>query len=167
MVSIPHFVNVVYLIDWFADTEQFLLPRWLSGKEFVGQCRRHRLDPWVGKILCYGKWQPAPVFLPGKSHGQRRSLLGYTHWVAKSQTHRENKHACMNNPCIPRKKLQSNILDEHRYQNPQQNISKLNSKYIRRIIQHDQWDFFLGMQGLFTHACLFSRCVWLFVTQWV
>ena len=24
------------------------------------------------------------------------------HWVTKSQTHQENKHACMNNPCIPR-----------------------------------------------------------------
>ena len=31
------------------------------------------------------KWQPTPVFLPGKSHGQR-SLLGYiVHGVAKSQ----------------------------------------------------------------------------------
>ena len=25
------------------------------------------------------KWQPAPVFLPGKSHGQR-SLVGYSSW---------------------------------------------------------------------------------------
>ena len=31
-------------------------------------------------------WQPAPIFLPGESHGQR-SLTGYTvHRVAKSQT---------------------------------------------------------------------------------
>ena len=26
---------------------------------------------WVGKILWRRKWQPAPVFLPGESHGQR------------------------------------------------------------------------------------------------
>ena len=26
-----------------------------------------------------GKWQPTPVFLPGKSHGQRR-LVGYSPW---------------------------------------------------------------------------------------
>jgi len=32
-------------------------------------------DPWVGKILCRRKWQPTPVFLSGKSHGQR-SLEG-------------------------------------------------------------------------------------------
>ena len=32
------------------------------------------------------KWQPTPIFLPGKYHGQR-SLAGYTaHGVAKSQT---------------------------------------------------------------------------------
>ena len=34
-------------------------------------------DPWVGKIPWRRKWQPAPVFLPGKSHGQR-SLAGYS-----------------------------------------------------------------------------------------
>ena len=26
-------------------------PRWLNGKESACQCRRHRLDPWSGKIL--------------------------------------------------------------------------------------------------------------------
>ena len=28
------------------------------------------------------KWQPTPVFLPGKSHGQR-SLEGYSPWSCK------------------------------------------------------------------------------------
>ena len=36
---------------------------------------RHRFHPWVGKIPWRRKWQPTPVFLPGKSHGQR-SLVG-------------------------------------------------------------------------------------------
>ena len=31
------------------------------------------------------KWQPTPVFLPGKSHGQR-SLVGYSPCNCKSQT---------------------------------------------------------------------------------
>ena len=34
-------------------------------------------DPWVGKIPWKRKWQPFPVFLPGKSNGQR-SLAGYS-----------------------------------------------------------------------------------------
>ena len=32
---------------------------------------------WVGKIPWRRKWQLTPVFLPGKSHGQR-SLAGYS-----------------------------------------------------------------------------------------
>ena len=64
------------------------LPRWLSGKETACQCnrrRRFRFDPWVGKILWSRKWQPTPVFLPGKFHGQR-SLEGYSPGAAKSRT---------------------------------------------------------------------------------
>ena len=38
-----------------------------------------RLDPWVGKIPWRRAWQPTPVFLPGKSLGQR-SLVGYSPW---------------------------------------------------------------------------------------
>ena len=35
--------------------------------------------PWVGKIPWRRKWQPTPVLLPGKSHGQR-NLVGYSPW---------------------------------------------------------------------------------------
>ena len=42
--------------------------------------RRLRFDPWVGKMPWRRKWPPTPVFLPGKSHGQR-SLAGYSPWV--------------------------------------------------------------------------------------
>ena len=38
---------------------------------------RHRLHPWVRKVPWRRKWQPTPVFLPGKSHAQR-SLAGYS-----------------------------------------------------------------------------------------
>ena len=41
-----------------------------------------RFDPWVGKIPWRRKWQPTPVLLPGKSHGQR-SLVGYSPWGRK------------------------------------------------------------------------------------
>ena len=55
------------------------LPWWLSGKEFTCQCRRCGLDPWVGKVPWRRKWQPTPVFLPGKPHGLR-SLVGGSPW---------------------------------------------------------------------------------------
>ena len=35
--------------------------------------------PYVRKIPWKRKWQPTPVFLPGKSHGQR-SLAGHSPW---------------------------------------------------------------------------------------
>ena len=46
-------------------------PWWLSGKESVFQCRGHGYNLWVAKIPWRRKWQPTPVFLPGKSHGQK------------------------------------------------------------------------------------------------
>ena len=52
---------------------------WLSHKESTCQCRRHRFDPWVGKIPWRKKRQPTLVFLPGKCHG-KRSLAGYSPW---------------------------------------------------------------------------------------
>ena len=61
------------------------LPRWLSGKESSCQCRRcrgHGFSPWVGKISWGRKWLPTPVFLRGKSQGQR-TLAGYSPWGHK------------------------------------------------------------------------------------
>ena len=60
---------------------------WLRGKESACLRRRHKrcgFDPWVGKIPWRRTWQPTPIFLPGKSHAQRR-LAGYKE-MAKSQT---------------------------------------------------------------------------------
>ena len=43
---------------------------------------QHGFNPWVRKIPWGRKWQPATVFCPGKSHGQR-SLAGYSPWGDK------------------------------------------------------------------------------------
>ena len=67
-----------------------------SGKEPTSQCRRckrYGFDPWVGKIPWRRTWQPAPVFLPGESHGQR-SLGSYSPWNHKESDTTERQHAC-------------------------------------------------------------------------
>ena len=49
-----------------------------SIKEYTCQSSRHKRcvwGPWARKIFWRRKWQPTPVFLPAKSHGQR-SLMG-------------------------------------------------------------------------------------------
>ena len=45
----------------------------------AGSCKRGKFDPWVGEVPWRRKWQPPPVFLPGKSLGQR-SLAGCSPW---------------------------------------------------------------------------------------
>ena len=74
------FQILIYVI-WIALIASFTclplivgFPGGASGKEPAWQCRRHkrqRFNPWVGKIPWRRKRQPTPVFLPGKSHGQR------------------------------------------------------------------------------------------------
>ena len=96
-VSIGHFVTYlmtgriflyvslvsIHFKPYFCSTTYFPgLPRWLSGKESSFQCRRLGLSPWVRKIPCRRTWLPTPVFLSGKSHGQR-SLAGYIPWGSK------------------------------------------------------------------------------------
>ena len=58
------------------------LPWWLRQERVCLQCRRLRFDPWVGEIPRRRECLPTPVFLPGKSHGQR-SLVDYCPWSCK------------------------------------------------------------------------------------
>ena len=60
---------------------------WASQKNvpaYAGDIRDKRcgFNPWAGKIPSSRKWQPTPVLLPGKFHGQRK-LVGYNPWGAK------------------------------------------------------------------------------------
>ena len=52
-------------------------PWWLRQWRICLQCGRSRFSPRVRQIPWKRKWQPTPVFLPGKSHGQW-SLVGYS-----------------------------------------------------------------------------------------
>jgi hypothetical protein len=58
---------------------------WWATVHVVAKSRTRLTDftfifsPWVGKMSWRRKWQPTPVFLPGKCSGQR-SLASYTPW---------------------------------------------------------------------------------------
>ena len=65
-----------------------------SGKESTCQCRRLKrpgFDPWVKEDPWRRKWQPTPVFLPGKFHGQR-SLVGCSSWGCRESDRTEHTH---------------------------------------------------------------------------
>ena len=71
----------------------------MTSKELTCQCRRHKgrgFNPWVRKFPWRRAWQSTPVFLPGKSHGQK-SLLATVHGVEKSWTQLKglSMHACI------------------------------------------------------------------------
>ena len=50
-------------------------------------------EMWVRKIPWSRKWQPTAVFLPGKSHGQRR-LTSYSLWGHKELDMAEQLSTC-------------------------------------------------------------------------
>ena len=100
------------LREGWASVPRWLFSWWLSGKESAYQCRRHErcsrrercsrhercrrhercsFSPWVGKIPWSRKWQPTPIFLLSKSHGQR-SLAGYSPWGHKELDTTEHAH---------------------------------------------------------------------------
>ena len=75
--------------------------------------RRLRFSHWVGKIPCRRKWQPIPVFLPGKSHEQRSpdglqsitetqaSLSSWAHMHVRALCWLPSSHACWSPPPSP------------------------------------------------------------------
>ena len=67
------------------------LPWWVRWWRICLQCGRPGFNPWVGKISWRRKWQPTPVFLPGKSHGCR-NLVGYSPWGRKESDMTEQLH---------------------------------------------------------------------------
>ena len=73
-------------------------------------------DPWVRKIPWSRKWQPTPVFLPGKFHGQR-NLVGCCLWGCKESDTAEQ--ACARNsrasvsPSLGKAKARRNCFHIH------------------------------------------------------
>ena len=69
------------------------IPRWQWERIHL-QCRRPwkcQFNPWVRKTLWRRKWQPIPVFLPGKAHEQR-SQLCCSPWGGKELDTTEHAH---------------------------------------------------------------------------
>ena len=64
------------------------------------RCRRGGFDPWIGKIPWRREWLSTPVFLPGKSHGQR-SLADYSPRGPKESDITEQLILCILEVSVP------------------------------------------------------------------
>ena len=94
MDYIVHGAARVGLSNFHSYEGSWGFPGGASSKEPTCPCergKRHRFDPWLGKIPWRRKWQPNPVFLPGESHG-RRSPEGYSPWGRKELDTTERLH---------------------------------------------------------------------------
>ena len=94
-------------------------PGGTSGKELACQCRKHkrcRFDPWVGKIPWRRQWQPTPLLLLGKSHGQR-SLMGYSPWRCRESDMTEVTEHAHKAPLVGRKASSGAILSRNEWKN--------------------------------------------------
>ena len=90
------------MIFWKHKTGLRGFPRHASGKEPACQCRnckRGRFYPCVRKIPWSRKWQPTPVFMPRKFHGQQRLVL-YSPWGRRESdmTEQLNTHTHTHTP---------------------------------------------------------------------
>ena len=75
-------------------------PSGSSGKEpacNAGDVKRHRFDPWIGKIPWGRAWQRTPVFLPGDSHRQK-SLAGHKESDRTAATEHTHTHISLESP---------------------------------------------------------------------
>ena len=87
-----------------------------SYRDWLSKSGRCRFNPWVGKIPSRKKWQPTPVFLPGKSHGQRR-LAGYSPYSCKDWDMTEHTQANPKSRQTRREDHKQELnLDVHRFQ---------------------------------------------------
>ena len=70
------------------------MAQWVKNLPALLQTQETQVQSWVRKIPSRRKWQPTPVFLPEKSHGQR-SLAGSK--GCKESDTPEHKHSRMHN----------------------------------------------------------------------
>ena len=71
--------SLVAIYGGFGNGHQATEAQWL--KKSTCQCRIHK-GHRVRKVPWNRKWQPTPVFLPGKSH-EERSLVDCSPWGCK------------------------------------------------------------------------------------
>ena len=81
--------NIIHIKTFLRDTWDF--PGGSDGKASAYNAGDPGFNPWVGTISWRRKWQPTPVFLPGKSHG-RRNLVGYSPCCHKESDPTERLH---------------------------------------------------------------------------
>ena len=92
-----HFYICYCLVHWVR------FPGGLAVKNPPASAGDATFDPWVGEIPWRRKWPPTPVFLPGKSYGERSRAsysprgckrVGHSLATEQQKQHQENHGWC-------------------------------------------------------------------------
>ena len=88
--------NLVPEFSIYFNTVGFQEAQWQRSCLPMQEVQRRWFESWIRKIPWRRKWHPAPVFLPGKFHGQR-NLVGYSAWGHKEldRTEQQAWHGCI------------------------------------------------------------------------
>ena len=139
-----------------------------SGKEPTCQCRRHkklRFDPWVEKILWRREWQPTPVFLPGKSHGQR-SLAGYTvNRVAKSQARLSCFHSLQEPVCF--KVCGVFLADWHRWEHSRLSVMMPRALSLLGVMSSATAEFLLSVYVVYLFSLFHFQFLYVLIFEFL
>ena len=85
-------ILLVYYSDRYCSKRLFIrVSEVAQSQESVCNAGDTDSIPGLGRFPWRRKWQPAPIFLPGKSHGQR-SLVCYSPWGRKESDTTERLH---------------------------------------------------------------------------
>ena len=79
----------IHLSFFFCSNTLLWLPRWLSGKELICQCRRHGFNPQVGKIPWEGNGNQFQYSCLGNPT-DRGGWQATVHGAAKRVRHNQN-----------------------------------------------------------------------------
>ena len=91
---VPHSSTLAWKIPWTEEPGRLQsMGSWRVRHDCVTSLSLFTFMHWRGK------WQPTPVFLPGKSHGQRR-LVGYSPWGREESDTTEWFHFPFSLSCI-------------------------------------------------------------------
>ena len=157
--STEDLVVIYHLAHLYSSNQLDGLPWWLSSQESAYQCRRHRFDPWVGKIPWRREWLPTPGFLPGEFHEQR-SLAGHSPWGCRrvgpdletkqqqptGQAHNYNSFLCSikllgsNKPYISKVKVivsRSVMFQQNRSKGLEENKEEYSDQWLKKeVLEH-------------------------------
>ena len=89
-------VTIMSTVNHQERTHQYSLLRILS-RSCANSFHVHPIDQAFRKIPWRRKWQPAPVFFPGKFQGQG-NLVGYSPWGHKESDMTEHTHTRTHRP---------------------------------------------------------------------